>query len=65
MTIGEGAHLLEEPGMTGQERTRILRKMGCTLLEEIHSKQHLPDRLDDLLHEMQKQEWEEKEHAGI
>lgn len=54
MTLGEIEKLLNEKEKTKEERIRIIRKERGRLLEEIHGKQQLLDRLDYMLHEMKK-----------
>lgn len=52
MTLGEIEKLLNEKEKTKEEQIRIIRKERGRLLEEIHGKQQLLDRLDYILHEM-------------
>lgn len=54
MTLGEIEKLLNEKEKTKEEQIRIIRKERGRLLEEIHGKQQLLDRLDYMLHEMKK-----------
>ena len=54
MTLGEIEKLLNEKEKTREEQIRIIRKVRGRLLEEIHGKQQLLDRLDYMLHEMKK-----------
>ena len=56
MTLGEIEKLLNEKGKTKEEQIRIIRKERGCLLEEIHRKQQLLDRLDYMLYEMKKNE---------
>ena len=52
MTLGEIEKLLNEKDKTKEEQVRILRKERGRLLEEIHEKQQLLDRLDYMLYEI-------------
>lgn len=52
MTLSEIEKLLKEKGTTKEEQIRIIRKERCQLLEEIHGKQQLLDRLDYMLYEI-------------
>lgn len=54
MTLGKIEKLLNEKEKTKEEQIRIIRKERGRLLEEIHGKQQLLDRLDYMLHEMKK-----------
>jgi len=51
MTLGE-IEKLQKDEKTKEEQIRIIRKERGRLLEEIHGKQQLLDRLDYMLHEM-------------
>lgn len=53
MTLAEIMKQLDEKAK--EERIRILRKNRAQLLDEIHSKQQLLDRLDYMLYEMKKE----------
>lgn len=53
MTLGE-IEKLQKDEKTKEEQIRIIRKERGRLLEEIHGKQQLLDRLDYMLHEMKK-----------
>lgn len=52
MTLGEIEKLLNEKDKTKEKQVRILRKERGRLLEEIHEKQQLLDRLDYMLYEI-------------
>lgn len=54
MTFEEIEKLLNEKEKTTEEQIRIIRKERSRLLEEIHGKQQLLDRLDYMLYEMKK-----------
>lgn len=56
MTLEEIEKLLDEQGISKEEKIRIIRKARCQLLEEIHCKQQLLDQLDYLLCEIKKDE---------
>lgn len=57
MTLGEIEKLLNEKDKTKEEQVRILRKERGRLLEEIHEKQQLLDRLDYMLYEIKGGAW--------
>lgn len=52
MTLEEIEKLLNEKVKTKEEKIRIIRKARGCLLEEIHGKQQLLDRLDYMLYEI-------------
>lgn len=52
MTIKEIETLFYDKAKTKEERLRIIRKERGQLLEEIHRKQQLLDRLDYMIHEI-------------
>lgn len=54
MTLEEVLMQMEKHGDTKEEQLRIIRKSRAELLEEIHSKQQLLDRLDYMIHEIRK-----------
>ena len=52
MTLEEITKQLEKNGNTKEEQIRIIRKSRAQLLDEIHGKQQLLDRLDYMLYQM-------------
>lgn len=52
MTLEEITRQLENNGNTKEEQIRIIRKNRAQLLDEIHGKQQLLDRLDYMLYQM-------------
>lgn len=52
MTLEEVTKQLEKHGNTKEEQIRIIRKSRAQLLDEIHGKQQLLDRLDYMLYQM-------------
>lgn len=52
MTLEEVTRQLEKHGNTKEEQIRIIRKSRAQLLDEIHGKQQLLDRLDYMLYQM-------------
>lgn len=52
MTLEEITKQLEKNGKTKEDQIRIIRKCRAKLLDEIHSKQQLLDRLDYMIHEV-------------
>lgn len=52
MTLEEVTRQLEKHGNTKEEQIRIIRKSRAQLLDEIHGKQQLLDRLDYILYQM-------------
>lgn len=52
MTFEELERLLHEEGKTKEDRIRLIKKERGRLLEEIHGKQQLLDRLDYMLYEI-------------
>lgn len=52
MTLEEITKQLEKNGRTEEEQIRIIRKSRAQLLDEIHGKQQLLDRLDYMLYQM-------------
>ena len=52
MTLEEVTKQLEKNGNTNEEQIRIMRKSRAQLLDEIHGKQQLLDRLDYMLYQM-------------
>lgn len=52
MTLEEVTRQLEKHGNTKAEQIRIIRKSRAQLLDEIHGKQQLLDRLDYMLYQM-------------
>lgn len=54
MTLEEIIRQIHGEGKSAEEQTRILRKNRADLLEEIHRKQQLLDRLDYMIYEINK-----------
>lgn len=54
MMIEELTKLANDAAKTKEEKVRALRKRRAQLLEEIHSKQQLLDRLDYMIYELKK-----------
>lgn len=54
MTLEEVTRQVKKCGKTKEDQIRILRKSRLQLLDEIHSKQQLLDRLDYMIHEIKK-----------
>lgn len=54
MTLEEITKQLEKNGNTKEEQIRIIRKNRAQLLDEIHGKQQLLDRLDYMLYQLKK-----------
>lgn len=52
MTLEEITKQIEKDGNTKENQVRILRKNRVLLLDEIHEKQQLLDRLDYMIHEI-------------
>lgn len=52
MTLEEITKQIEKDGNTKENQVRILRKKRALLLDEIHEKQQLLDRLDYMIHEI-------------
>lgn len=52
MTLEEITKQIEKNGNTKENQVRILRKNRALLLNEIHEKQQLLDRLDYMLYEI-------------
>lgn len=52
MTLEEITKQIEKDGNTKENQVRILRKNRALLLDEIHEKQQLLDRLDYMIHEI-------------
>ena len=52
MTLEEVTEQLKKNGNTKEEQIRIIRKSRAQLLDEIHGKQQLLDRLDYMLYQM-------------
>ena len=52
MTLEEVTEQLEKNGNAKEEQIRIIRKSRAQLLDEIHGKQQLLDRLDYMLYQM-------------
>lgn len=52
MTIAEITKNVEKDGNTKEDQIRIIRKNRAQLLEEIHEKQQLLDRLDYMLYQI-------------
>lgn len=54
MTIDELTRLENDKNKSKEEKVRILRKYRLCLLDEIHVKQQLLDRLDYMIHQIKK-----------
>lgn len=52
MTITEITKLVQKEGNTAEEQILLLRKIRAQLLEVIHSKQQLLDRVDYWIYEL-------------
>lgn len=52
MTLEEITKQLEKNGKTKEEQITIIRKCRAQLLDEIHGKQQLLDRLDYMLYQI-------------
>ncbi len=52
MTLEEITKQVERDGSTKDEKIRIIRKNRAQLLDEIHGKQQLLDRLDYMLYQI-------------
>lgn len=54
MTIEEITKLVNDKMRWKEEKVKILRKYRLQLLDEIHSKQQLLDRMDYMIYEVKK-----------
>lgn len=55
MTLVEITEQLNENGKTKEEKIRILQKNRAQLMDAIHDKQQLLDRLDYMLYQIKKE----------
>lgn len=62
MTITEITKLVQKEGNTTEEQILLLRKIRAQLLEAIHSKQQLLDRVDYWIYELKHKETTQNTH---